>query len=536
MLSRRDLHALITTDVEAENRKRRAFGMPELPIPSRRSIERWVKGMEGYSQVKRRDGAAEADRRFKAVELGAQHADRPGEIVQVDATRIDLALLDEDTGLTVQSPWLVVAMDVRTRVVLSAVLGHEPPSVEMLSALFRTMVQTQTPADLGDELPIEPFRPPGYPATLVLDNALENVGRSMQRMCEANGINQTFAAVKRPNQKGIVERFFGTLNQGLLHALPGGKPFTPERRQQLDIDPEREAVLTLGEAKALIGRFIFCEYHNAKHSTLGRTPRAQWEMDAAQHPLLRPASLLQFEYSLGFQEYRTLDRRGIQLHGLNYNGPQTSKLLEDLLPRAKGKSGQSSVRVAVRYLADDLSRVVIFNEVSKDFVPLPCVTPGFETPIGLFALKWLKARMREDGQDPDDALLLAQERADRVREIEALKRDRKLKNRSLGQRLQHKPVRADDEHQAHSEQAGLSLPAESASALSGVHERRPSKRAHKPRQRTAKKSGRARADGPVPPPQTPLAAPSIDGAGQDEDPVRQRFLQRRAARGAQSDG
>lgn len=536
MLSSRDLHALIATDVAEENRKRRAFGMPELPVPSRRSIERWVKEMEGYSQVKRRYGATEADKRFKAVELGAQHAARPGEIVQVDATRIDLAGIDEDTGLTVQSPWLVIAMDVRTRVVLSTVVGPEPPSVEMLSALFRNMVRTQPPTDLDDQLPLKPFRPAGYPATLVLDNALENIGPSMREMCTHNGINQTLAAVKRPNQKGIVERFFGTLNQGLLHALPGGKPFTPQRRQQLGIDPEREAALTLREINALIERYTFCEYHNTIHSTLGRTPKAQWEMDAAQHPLLRPASLLQFEYSLGFQEYRTLDRRGIQLHGLNYNGPQTSKFLEDLLPRAKGKSGQSSVRVAVRYLADDLSRVVIFNEVSKDFVPLPCITPGFETPIGLFALKWLKARMREDGQDPDDALLLAQERANRVREIEALKRDRKLKNRSLAQRLQHKPVRADDEHQADSEQAGLYLPAESASTLSGVHERLPSKRTPKPRRRTAKRSESARAEGPVPPPQTSAGAPSSEGAGQDEDPVRQRFLQRRAAKGDQRDG
>lgn len=536
MLSRKDAYALMASEFAKANAERRAFGLPELPIRSGRSFDRYIKDRQDYQAPKQRFGRREADRIFKNV--GRTYlAELPGEVVQIDATPVDLATIDASTGLTIQRPWLMAAVDERTRVALAVVVSTNGPSIECLSDLFLQMVQS-TGMVYGEERAVnKPFRPNGLPATIKLDNPRENTGRSMQAMCAANGINLEFGPVRRPQHKGIVERFLGTVNHTAVHSLPGGIPFIPQRREKLDIKPEAEAVITHKEAEALIKRFVFCEYHYTRHSDLGRSPKAQWEADTSSSPLLRPSSMREFEYSLGFETDRSLDRRGIFLHGLQYNGAETTDLLNDLLPRAPGKSGRASVTVKVRYLPNDLSKVIIFNQVSKSYVALPCVTPGFETPISKFALDWLKKRIREDGKDPEAEARLIEERASRVREVQELARDRKLRNRTLAKRL--KSVEGlQDSPQAPSESshdAEVYLPAETLSALHGVNEPRPAKRTRRSKRQTDRQPGRS-AGIPSSPQQRGHEAdlaptPSRPEATEaEDDPVKSRFWRRKAQR------
>jgi putative transposase len=76
-----------------------------------------------------------------------------------------------------------------------------------------------------------------------------------------------YSAVARPQGRGKIERFFGTLNQELLPELPGhlvaGNPATPP-------------ALSLAELDAAVGRFIRDIYHARRHGEIGATPVASW--------------------------------------------------------------------------------------------------------------------------------------------------------------------------------------------------------------------------------------------------------------------
>lgn len=432
------VHALVVADVREINRSRAAYGMEPFRIPSPKTTRNYISRQTDYENTRRRHGAAVANRKFKPV-FNGMAADRLAEIVQIDHTVLDCVVFnDEAGGEPAGRPTIAAAIDLRSRAILAAIVSFEPPSLSTVTALLRSIVtpKLNLPHALDEGSKLTPFMPAALPQTIVADNALENVGRSFPETCTDWGIHLHFAGVGRPEEKGVIERWFRRLNEDCVHSLPGAVPAKPHELQEVDYDPVKYARLTLSELREEILRYIALTYHNTPHQTLKSTPRAVWEARFDNDRPMLPSSLAEFEASLGIIVSRSLGRRGVFVNDLRYCSEDVFGLLDDLLPGSpKAKQKNPSVDVTVRFLSDDLSAVFVLNHVRNKYVRIPCITDGYDTPISLHQHRTMKRWVAERGADPSAEAELATERAHFERRVQEMLRDKKMRTRTQAARL-----------------------------------------------------------------------------------------------------
>ena len=145
------------------------------------------------------------------------------------------------------------------------------------------------------------------------------------------------STVARPQGRGKIERFFGTLNTELLSELPGflktSKPATPPK-------------LSLSDLDRALGDFILGTYNIREHKEIGGAPVPVWLSDGWLPRM--PDSLEALDQLLVMvAKPRMVRRDGIHFQGLRY--------LEPTLAAYVGE------RVTIRYDPRDLGEVRVFH-------------------------------------------------------------------------------------------------------------------------------------------------------------------------------
>ncbi|MCK9553894.1 helix-turn-helix domain-containing protein [Aquamicrobium sp.] len=97
-----------------------------LKPPHRRTVVARVKGLDVRKRAKRR-GEQKIVKATTAVP-GSFEAARPLAVVQIDHTKADVFVVDEETRRPIGRPWLTLAMDVCSRMVTGFYLTMEAPS------------------------------------------------------------------------------------------------------------------------------------------------------------------------------------------------------------------------------------------------------------------------------------------------------------------------------------------------------------------------------------------------------------------------
>ncbi|AAK64853.2 helix-turn-helix domain-containing protein [Sinorhizobium meliloti] len=97
-----------------------------LKRPHRRTIKARLEEIEPQRRAKRR-GETEIVKQTQAVP-GVFAASRPLQVVQVDHTKADIFVVDEETRQPIGRPWLTLAMDVCSRMVTGFYLTMDAPS------------------------------------------------------------------------------------------------------------------------------------------------------------------------------------------------------------------------------------------------------------------------------------------------------------------------------------------------------------------------------------------------------------------------
>lgn len=335
----------------------------DLPPPNWRTVKQRVLEVDLQTRAKRRGDAAVL--KATTATPGSYTAARPLEVVQIDHTKVDVIVIDEETGKPGGRPWLTLAMDVFTRMVTGFHLSMDAPSRLSISLCLLHAVYDKT-AWLQERGIDAAWPIAGLPEALHADNGADFRSRAFVRACRDAGIKTIWRKPGTPHYGGHIERLIGT-QMGAVHLLPGTTFSDPEERA--GYDSSREARLTLRELERFVGWEIAGRYHQMVHSALRRPPVAVWREHEGSTPLRMPADRMAFWVSFLPEQERSLRPDGIHLHGLRYWSPA---LAADV--------GRQEEKLIVKYDPRDLSRVFVrrpsgtFVEARYSDLTLPSIT------------------------------------------------------------------------------------------------------------------------------------------------------------------
>lgn len=360
------------------------FTIAGLKPPHRRTVEKRLDDLDLRKRAQRR-GEQKIVKATTAVP-GTLRASRPLEIVQIDHTKADIFVVDEETREPIGRPWLTLAMDVFSRMITGFYLTMEAPSRLSTSLCLLHSVYDKT-AWLKEREIDDPWPVAGLPDRVHVDNGADFRSRAFKRGCENAGIAIDWRPPRTPHFGGHIERLIGT-QMGRLHLLPGT---TFSNAQDLaEYDSKRHAALTLRELERYIALDIVGSYHQSIHSSLSRPPLAVWQEYEGETPLRLPEDRLQFWISFLPEQERTLRPTGIHLFDLRY---WSAALSADV--------GRTQRRLLIKYDPRDMSRVFV-RRPSGNFVEARYADLTL-APITLHEAVTARRTLREKGRREVDS-------------------------------------------------------------------------------------------------------------------------------------
>ena len=252
----------------------RQFREQDKKPPSASTIRAHIKLRDQRRQTMKRHGEAKARAQHDLIDGVDDDAAAPLDIVQMDHALMNVILVDSSRRYSIGKPWLTLAIDVHSRMVVGFYVSFENPSQFLVGLCLANCMLSK---DLWLEsmgLSADSWPVWGRIRHLLLDNAREFRSEGLENLCMEYGTDLTFRGIGRPEQGGIVERFFGTL-EGYVHELPGSTYSNPTERGEYE--SEKRAALTLDEFERFLADWIVTKYHITPHEGLGgRQPIDVW--------------------------------------------------------------------------------------------------------------------------------------------------------------------------------------------------------------------------------------------------------------------
>lgn len=319
----------------------------QIPLPSMNYLKRRISQVPEYDRYAARYGKRAADIKFRAAGNGA-FAETPLARASIDHCRMDVMVVDEESGLPLGRPWLTLVLDECTRYVLGFYIGFEEPSSVSIARAVRHALMPKV-----EMLKAYPKIANGWDAwgvmqVLVADNGMELHAMPLEQAIGRFGISLQFCPRRKPWYKGKIERFFGTISTGLLSVIPG-RTFSNIFKRG-DYNPEKHAVVRLSTLKEVVTTWIVDVYHMTPHRGIGCAPAKAWQNSVQGVDRWLPPSSLALDSAFSSSVKRMLTHKGIEYDCLLYNSHE--------LGEARRRYG-SEIEVQVRVMDEDLGSVVV---------------------------------------------------------------------------------------------------------------------------------------------------------------------------------
>ncbi|MCK9259721.1 MAG: DDE-type integrase/transposase/recombinase [Azoarcus sp.] len=407
---------------KVENENRKVLHGEPLKAPSLSTLYRLLKRTDAYDKVRLREGKSAADKRFRLVK-GRVRTGHILERVEVDHTPLDLFLIDERTGLPLGRPTLTVLIDHHSRMLFGYYLSFgDPSAAAVMGALRHAILPKRPPADVIPGLKIEnPWPCYGRPDLLVLDNGLEFHGNDLESVAFDLDIRLQYCPKHQPQFKGTVERHLKTINYFFCHQLPGTS--FARLHERGDYDPQKHALLTLGEFKQLFEKWVVDVYAQTTHRGIGTTPWDKWHEGLKHREPKLPEDLHDLQRRIGLVAERSLRRDGVILHGIRYNGDALAPIL-----RAYG----DGIQVRVLYDPEDLGEIQVWGPDDTEPIAVQALDQDYANGLTVRQNQLIRGLLRERGAEAEDRPALQRARNDLVQAVERLMASRKQRHRRRG--------------------------------------------------------------------------------------------------------
>jgi len=310
--------------------------------------------------------AHEGDKAYQqAYELiHRREAVRPNEIWQADHTPLNIFLYDAHK--VPAKPWLTAIIDDYSRAIAGYYVGFDPPSSMRIATALRQAIWKKDEAS---------WVVCGIPEKLYSDRGSDFRSEHIDQVAIELKFELINILPYKPQGKGKVERFFGTVNQMFLPALPG---------HGLQKGFEYQELMTLEEFDTKFRHWLLKQYLQREHSETSEKPMLRWE----SFPFIprMPESVEQLDLLLHtVAKARKVQRDGIRFQGFRYFDVQLSGFVGEY--------------VTIRYDPRDLAEIYVYADNA-----LICRATCFELSNQSVSVKDVIAARRHRKKELDKSL------------------------------------------------------------------------------------------------------------------------------------
>lgn len=359
----------------------------QIEVISRTSIYRWLNELQQDIVDGARLGAEAARSKYR-VSMGGLKVGGVLERVEIDHTPLDLIVIDHMTKLPLGRPWVTMAVDKYSRMVVGFyICFNEPSSYSVLQCLKRVILpKDEWLARFPDIKGTWPAY--GIPQLIAVDNGMDLHSEAFEKSCQELGVQILYCPAATPETKASVERFFRTLNQGLIHKLPGTTFSNINERG--DYPAEELAAIDMETLLYLITKWIVDVYSVSFHRGLKSTPLIKW-LDSAQKSMFElPVFPQQLNVIIGIPAKRTAFHYGIELESLHYN----NRALQEIRRRAG-----ENLQVQLKFYMDDVSFIHVFDPHTKEYLKVECVHDDYALDLPRDAHRLVREHARRQNGD-----------------------------------------------------------------------------------------------------------------------------------------
>lgn len=297
----------------------------------------------------------------------------PLDIIQIDHTKVDVILVDEETREEIGRPFITVAIDMYSRMIYGFYISLNAPSYFSVGQCFFNAVLPKddflNQHEVKGEWPVY-----GLPRKIHMDNGKDFRSISLHGFCSEFGIEDIYRPVARPEFGGAVERVIGTFMKK-THELPGSTFSNIFEKGKYKSD--KKATVTVSELEKWYVDFIVNVYHKTVHSSLGMTPKEKFYQgllgvgDEKEIPFLPivPADTIKFRMSLLPKIKRSVQKNGITIDYVTYFSEALRKWI---IPSQYKKLKPNLINeVECRRDPRDISKIYVYDEDIKEYIIIP---------------------------------------------------------------------------------------------------------------------------------------------------------------------
>jgi putative transposase len=349
--------------------------------------------------------------------FGSVLAVRPGQLVQIDTTPLDvLAVLDDGVTGRVE---LTTLLDLATRTLCAAVLRPRgTKAVDAALLLARALVPEPMRPGWPDALRLRASRLPHadlawadgrlaeaaakpviVPETIVCDRGAVFLSETFLDACAQLGISVQPAHPRTPTDKPAIERTFSSINTLFCQHVAG---YTGRDVTRRGTDVEQRAVWPIGELQDLLDEWVIACWQRRPHDGLRHpdAPRRALSPNEMYAALVASAGYLPL--ALTGEDYlellpvawRRIGADGIRLGYLTYD----SDVLNPLRGQSSGVLAKAG-RWEVHYDPYDLTRIWLRTE-DGGWLTVPWIHARHgAAPFADFTLRHVRRLLADRGDD-----------------------------------------------------------------------------------------------------------------------------------------
>ncbi|MCF7752453.1 DDE-type integrase/transposase/recombinase [Bacillus subtilis subsp. subtilis] len=409
------------------------------PAPS--TIRRRLKELSPAMTLRRRGFKDKARDVYEPIRGSFPGADFPLSVIQIDHTPLDVIVLDEVHRKPIGRPWLTLAIDVYSRMIVGLYVTLDKPSA---TSVAMCISHAMTPkSEYLAALGVEGNWPVwGQIGTLHADNAKEFKCKAVTRGCQANHIDMQWRPVKKPHYGAHIERYMGVVATE-LKKVPGTTFSNTQQRK--GYDSEKEAVCTMKEVEAYLVEFIVNNYHQRSHSQLQEaSPMRIWQQGIVgtserpgigAMPIVGDPERIRMDFLPYFEI--TIQRSGVRLENVFYYDPVLDPYIGATMPDDRNAKRKFIFARDPR----DVSQIYFLDPKADRYTPIPYRDLS-HPPVSASELREVtKALRAENKGEVDEHRIFSSIQRNRDR-INASTESTKAARRQAASRPQAKPVPA----------------------------------------------------------------------------------------------